>query len=321
MCLVKNHICRFIEERAPGVTGQIIAALLTEVSPPSEPAISKEVSAEWMSFPAIVERMRELGLLQEGRDPVRERDKIRHALDLLTVASKESFVRKRIVNIGDVQGGAAAATGSGRGRRGNSAAARTVPTGAVTSAQVEQFRIEWRVVRKVLADTWTSQLIRDQFGLRIFKLLSEGSPPQRMEEAHILSACMIPPQEGREVLNEMVRRGIVSWQEVPRTGSTLLVASFWLYYVDHRRIESTLLWSVMQSILNLRVRFRVECAKNLPLESRQESLSKKERRVLNEGRRAEDILERAFLVLATSLVDSSRVDGAARSNAMHSTQR
>merc|ERR1712048_194842 len=102
-----------------------------------------------------------------------------------------------------------------------------------------------------------------------------------------------------EILNEMCRRSIVHWQEVPKSASTPNnnISLFWLYYVDRSRLKQQLLWNVYQSILNLRVRFRVETARVLPLESRRDSLNQKERKALNEGRRIEDVLERSFLVL------------------------
>lgn len=153
-------------------------------------------------------------------------------------------------------------------------------------------------------ETATSQLIQDQFGtagLRMFNLLNEGKPPQKMEEAQIFSTCMVPPQEGRVILNDMVRRGIVQWQEIPKNATLPIISSYWLFYTDPRRLQSVLLWNVTRSILNLRVRFRIEMQRGAPLESRRDSLTKVERLRLKAGRRSEDILERSFLVMSTAL--------------------
>eukprot|EP00913_Durusdinium_trenchii_P018203 g17101.t1 len=62
-----------------------------------------------------------------------------------------------------------------------------------------------------------SQLIRDRFGqvgLRIFNLLQEGDPPQKLEENHIFNICMIPLQEGREILQSMVKHSVLNLQQV-----------------------------------------------------------------------------------------------------------
>merc|ERR1712060_944728 len=96
-------------------------------------------------------------------------------------------------------------------------------------------------------------------GLRIFNLLNERWPPQRLEDKDIFQTRMVPHEEGREVLNEMVCRHMVSWQEVPRSAASstsTLASSFWLYYVDPRRVDLALVQNSIQAILNMRVRFR-----------------------------------------------------------------
>merc|ERR1711953_637583 len=113
---------------------------------------------------------------------------------------------------------------------------------------------------------------------------------------------MIPDWKGREILHKMALHQFINWQEVPRTSTLPLNSSHWLYYVDPNRVEQAILQSVMQAVLNLRVRFRVESAKIAPLVSRGNHLTAQERSLLHEGFRTEDILERSFLVLNTALV-------------------
>lgn len=300
LCMCKSLLCRVVEDRVNGHASQVLASILTAVQPgecsAEKPAEGKGVSVQYMSLEAVEQKMRDLGYHQPGRDPHREREKLRKVLDLLS-AHKDSLVSRRRV-AGPPSGGKAAEKGNG----GSSAdAVRRVVEGGGEC----EWAVDWHAARRLLLSTTTAQLIRDQFGpfgLRIFNLLNERNPPQKLEEKDIFSTCMVPPEEGREVLNAMVQRCVVSWQEVPRSANTPLSASYWLYYVDRKRVEMTMLQSVMQASLNLRVRFAAESVAVEPLESRRDSLSARERAALNEGRRIEDILERSFLVLDAALL-------------------
>jgi len=300
LCMCKSLICRVVEERTNSHAAQVLTTIMTAVQPNSadadKPAEGRGVSVQYMSLEAVEQKMKDLGHHQQGRDPEREREKLRKVLDLLS-AHKDSLVSRR-----RVAGPPSSFKAVKKDNRGSAAdAVRRVVEGA---AQCE-WAMDWQGARRLLLSATTSQLIRDQFGtlgLRIFNLLKERNPPQKLEEKDIFSICMVPPEEGREVLNAMVQRCVVSWQEVPRSPNTPLSASYWLYYVDRRRVELTMLQSVLQAALNLRVRFASESAAVEPLESRRDSLSARERAALHEGRRIEDILERSFLVLDAAVL-------------------
>merc|ERR1719203_1060045 len=127
-------------------------------------------------------------------------------------------------------------------------------------------------------------------GLRMFNLLSQRKPPQRLEDKEIFNSCMVPEAEGRILLHKMVTHGVIDTQEVPKSESSTFKMNFWLYYIDVHRLQLAILEIVVQSILNMRVRFRVENSKVAPLESRRTSLTARELATLNEGCRVEDVL-------------------------------
>eukprot|EP00933_Yihiella_yeosuensis_P022666 TRINITY_DN17815_c0_g1_i2.p1 TRINITY_DN17815_c0_g1~~TRINITY_DN17815_c0_g1_i2.p1 ORF type:complete len:120 (+),score=18.55 TRINITY_DN17815_c0_g1_i2:302-661(+) len=108
---------------------------------------------------------------------------------------------------------------------------------------------------------------------------------------------MIPQAEGREILYAMLKNSVIRSQQLARSSDGAVAQSYWLYYIDHKHLMKTLHDNAMQAMLNIRVRFRKESALVVPLESRANSLTAKERIALRDGRRKEDILERAFLVL------------------------
>mmetsp|Transcript_24272 Transcript_24272/g.61859 ORF Transcript_24272/g.61859 Transcript_24272/m.61859 type:complete len:600 (+) Transcript_24272:108-1907(+) len=323
LAVFKGLICRLIEERIDSHAAQVITALLTAVRPKER---GSGVDADFLRFPQIEKRMLDLGFKNAGRDPKREQAQLLERLSLLA-AHKDGLLKRRSVTgpapvsfapapIADLDADiapASAAAGPGKRRRGPVGAAAAVPVvsggarhgGDQPPVVMLEWCIDWGTVKKLLTNATTSQIIRDQFGtegLRMFNLLRESSPPQKLEDKQIFEVCFVQPLEGREILNEMVRRSIVNWQEVPRGGGAPLTASFWLYYVDLRRLNASLLWNVLQAMLNLRVRFRLEVDKGRLLESRQGSLTKKEIHALKEGRRKEDIIERSFLVLDAALL-------------------
>mmetsp|Transcript_104689 Transcript_104689/g.207993 ORF Transcript_104689/g.207993 Transcript_104689/m.207993 type:complete len:566 (+) Transcript_104689:113-1810(+) len=296
LCMCKSLICRVVEERVNGHAAQVLTSILTAVQPGESSAENRGVSVQYMSFEAVEQKMRDLGHHQPGRDPEREREKLRKVLDLLS-AHKDSLVSRR-----HVAGPTSNFKAAEKGSSGSTAdAVRRVVDGGPQC----EWAVDWHGARRLLLSSTTSQLIRDQFGpfgLRIFNLLNERNPPQKLEEKDIFNICMVPPEEGRAVLNAMVQSCVVSWQEVPRSANTPLSASYWLYYVDRRRVELTMLQSVLQAALNLRLRFAAESAVVEPLESRRDSLSARERAALNEGRRIEDTLERSFLILDAAVL-------------------
>jgi len=335
LSICKNLLVRVVSERVTPYAGQVLAVLLSSVRPRSaskdqddpRAEVDQKVDVGYMQFQQIESKMKELGFTQPGRDPVREREKLRKALDLLS-AHTDGLLRKRstrsegyevMIPEGPLKGRWFRCTITANGKKQGTKDVQVAEPEIVAEftnvppqvmrrtrdSEMVEWGVEWVGARRLINNVAISQLLRDQFGtvgLRIFNLLNERSPPQKMEEKDICSTCMVPPSEGREVLNEMVRRFIIYWQEVPKSANTPLSASLWLYYVDRRRVKLALLQNAVQALLNLRIRFRVESAKVVPLEARQDSLTAKERADLKAGRRVEDVLERSFLVLDTAIL-------------------
>lgn len=139
-----------------------------------------------------------------------------------------------------------------------------------------------------------------------------------------MSTCMISVEEGREVLNKMARRGVVKWQEVPKSATAPLAASFWLYYVDPYSVWVLMLKNFLQAVLNLRICGRKWSARLAPLEEADAlsrtaarlaarhgagagsatttGLGPQEKKMLHDGRRVEDALERSCLSLEVALL-------------------
>lgn len=271
LCVYKNLLCRVVEEQVDEAAGQVMMALMASVTPDSGDSITESP----MSIDAILARYQGL-FPQSGRDPAKIRERLRHSLEVLV--HKEKFLRQI------------------------TSKARQTNQGEDTEWLVDTTRCA-QVLRRLAL----SQLIRERFGavgLRIFNLLQDGHPPQKLEENHIFNVCMIPLQEGREILQAMVRHSVLQLQQVARSSDGAVANSVWLYYVDLRRVLASTEDLVLNAILNLRIRFRSENARIMPLESRSNSLTAKERQLLRDGRRGEDLLERAFLVLDAVLLVS-----------------
>lgn len=277
LALCKNLVMRLIEERVNQYAAQVAGALLSAVTLGNE----GRVTVEFLNLAQVESRMREMGTWAMAQDPEKQREKIRRCLEALT-AHSDSLVRRRVVQV--VAAGPAAGG----------------------MAEEQQWSALWEKAKRSLVKFIKAQLIRDEFGQpghRMFNFLVAKSPPQKYEDKDIFDACMVSPQEGREILNNMVRSHFVHWQEVPKGGANPQpYSSFWLYYVDIPRAEAAMTQNAMQAMLNLRVRFRVESKRTAPLETRVKSLTPMERIKLQNGRRCEDILERSFLVLDSVLL-------------------
>lgn len=305
LAVYKSTVVRIVEERRNPKTAQVVNALLEFVKVTE----NGSVSSDWKNFGNIESKMHETGAHKEGRDPVRERDELRKVLDSLSV-NQSGLVKVRRVKT-SAHAVRSQDAGNGDDEPPNQLK-RSRPS--VLAAQlrgemgeIPEWCLSWKEAKKLVVGATTSQLVRDQFGaigFRIYNQLCEKTPPQKLDEKEIFQSCMVPQPEGREILNSMVRRGILRWQEVPRSASSPLIHSFWLYYVDLHRVNAVLLQTALKMILSLRVRFRVQNAKMLPLESRASSggLTPQDRTKLRVGRVHEDILERSWLTMDMAIM-------------------
>lgn len=292
LCLVKNLLCRIIEERTnQPFAGKVLAALLTSVRPAET---GNRVNTDYMTLQDIKARMREMGLIEaQGRDHKTDEDaqKLIRYLNLLGPENRGQPEEEGVRLLK---------------RRYLRSTATAV--GGPPSEDCAAWAVDWSYASKTLMNAVTSHLIRDQFGVsgfRIFNLLNERTPPQKLEEAQIFRSCMLAHDTGREILNQMCRRHILQWQEVAKGGGARdqpMYGSFWLYYVDRKHVEMSVMHDVLQAILNLRVRFRTEVQKTVHLEGRPRSLTSGERSTLLKSYRSQDVLERSFLVLDSVLL-------------------
>eukprot|EP00929_Paragymnodinium_shiwhaense_P012373 TRINITY_DN11944_c0_g1_i1.p1 TRINITY_DN11944_c0_g1~~TRINITY_DN11944_c0_g1_i1.p1 ORF type:complete len:562 (-),score=129.95 TRINITY_DN11944_c0_g1_i1:155-1840(-) len=294
LCVYKQMACSIFEDKIHTYAAKILSAMLTFV----KLSENRGIETDWVPFPVVEQRVREVGGFRVGGDPARDRERLRNALNFLS-AQRDSVFKQRKVqkppgydSMGDDE---------------TLASAKKRRLAAGEESEMAEFRLEWPAVQKLCVQPVISQLIRDRFGpvgLRIYNLLTDREPPQKLEERDIFSTCMVSVDVGRPLLNAMVRARLVNWQEVPKQAAVPLVASFWLHYVDPKRAEGALLLTAMQSILNLRISLRHQTAKVAPLESRSNtgSLTADERRLLHTGRKQEDTLERSFLVLDSVLL-------------------
>lgn len=263
LCLRKSALCRLVEEQTSEQAAAAMHAMLHWVVPNQS---GEGVTSSYANLDQIYQKS--AGLLKaEGRDPSRVKEKLRGSLDLLA-KHKDQVLRKRVA--------------------------------AIKESDMSEWIVDWDRACECLRSMALSQFIRDRFGkigLRIFNLLLEESPPQRLEEAYIFKVCMIPMLDGRELLQSMAKNSVLSWQQVARSSDGAVANSVWLYYVDIRRMVPSMLDLAYNAMLNLRIRFRAESARVAPMESRALSLGSRARQSLRQGRRVEDLLERSFLLL------------------------
>ena len=263
LCLRKTALCRLVEEQSSEHAAMAMHAMLHWVVPNQS---GEGVTSNYANLEQVYQK--NVGLLKaEGRDPSRVKEKLRSNLDMLA-KHQDQILRKRVA--------------------------------AIKESDMSEWIVDWDRACECLRRMALSQFIRDRFGklgLRIFNLLLEESPPQRLEEAYIFKACMIPMLDGRELLQSMAKNSVLCWQQVARSSDGAVANSVWLYYVDIRRMVPSMLDLAYNAMLNLRVRFRAESARVAPMESRALSLGSRARQSLRQGRRVEDLLERSFLLL------------------------
>lgn len=315
MCLCKDVVCRLVEETHGATVAQVLHCVLHGVS--RTPNDDLAVAVQWLTFTQVEARSKELGFFALSRDVVREREKLNKALTFLKSQSDHLITERQSAAPPSLTASSSAGRAKGKGRSNpKTAAAAQAENDVVETAR--EWCVEWESVRRVLVKAVSSRYIRDQFGvsgLRIFNLLNDRWPPQKLEEQQIFNTCMVPAEVGREVLYRMCCRHILKWQEVPKTQISL-TASFWLYHVDPYSVWMVMLKNYMQTVLNIRISLRRTSARLAPLEEAARfagvqadaggrgpasatttGLGPQERRTLLAGRQLEDALERSFISL------------------------
>lgn len=314
--LCKNLLLRYIEESLDqgSECARVVSALMEGVRLKGSAENPSEVWVQHLKVKEIVEIYSNSFLVGQADESSRHskeeiEKQIRKLLELMY--NQSGLVKKRIpLEQPEAVPIANATPPRSRARKkvnDGEANGAIVPSHENFQQYLSEWAIEWGATRKILWKQTTSNLIREQFGvigLRIFNLLAEEDVPQKYEERDICQICMIPANNGREILNKMVQKNLVSWQEVPRTtsASSSIGNSLWLYYINRKRVDRVLQAMILKGMLNLRIRFGVEHGKTEKLENRRQGLNEELREELQRGRQAEDILERGYLTLDAAML-------------------
>jgi hypothetical protein len=151
-------------------------------------------------------------------------------------------------------------------------------------------------------------------GHRIFELLLHSG--QKLEATHIADICAISREEALKYLHIFSKDGLAVAQEVPKVSvgasatsagglsavMRAVASSFWLYSIETDRVKNITISLVMQSIINLRRRFRHEVLRLCKIEDRAGVPTEAQDAYLERVHDAQDTMEAAAINLVSSLV-------------------
>lgn len=193
--LCKDIIVRVVEDRQPLFVAQVFRCALDGIKlSPSEDTHHLQVSTEWMRFPQLEAKTKEMGFVPAGGDPKRQRDQLQKALTILSV-SQDQLLKMRhapLIHEGAASRATTRKRGSAAARAAAAkAAAEAAPLADGSEADTKEWAVEWENVRRALVKAVTSRYMKDQFGVnghRIYNLLTDRSPPQKLEATRTWSS-------------------------------------------------------------------------------------------------------------------------------------
>lgn len=139
----------------------------------------------------------------------------------------------------------------------------------------------------------------EALGGSIFRLLLQH---HRLEEKQVIELSTAPKQKVRAVLTAMLKRGLVSLQEVPKTPDRHPSRTFYLWGVPSEQVSRCLLDSFCGSWANVRLRLAAETAKIKAVHDKidlngSDSLNESEVEQFNKWKRADDRMQHSLLQL------------------------
>nr|AOE43193.1 RNA polymerase III subunit [Coremiostelium polycephalum] len=150
-------------------------------------------------------------------------------------------------------------------------------------------------------------IVRQKFGengLRVFKLLLIKN---LLEPLTIAKMAMIPIKECKTLLFNMMDKGIIRLQEVPRSNDHFANRTFYLFFVDLPSLLQTLTEDIFKGIFNARERLKSELDPHRELIAKMEKLpedhyTEDQTRIVKKVQRIVEILETVVLNLDNDLL-------------------
>lgn len=97
-----------------------------------------------------------------------------------------------------------------------------------------------------------------RFGSEGFRIMSCLLYKGILDQKQIAEYCMIPVKDARELLYRMMRSGFVRMLDIPKTADHAPSRAFFLWDVEMERIKDEIRSQILQTALNLLLRYRHE---------------------------------------------------------------
>lgn len=102
------------------------------------------------------------------------------------------------------------------------------------------------------------RIITSRFGVEGYRIINCLLYRGILDQKQIAEICMIPVKDARELLYRMMKFGFVRMLDVPRTADHAPSRAFFLWDVEMERIKDEIRGQIMQTSLNLLLRYKHE---------------------------------------------------------------
>ncbi|KAK5576416.1 hypothetical protein RB653_007559 [Dictyostelium firmibasis] len=127
-----------------------------------------------------------------------------------------------------------------------------------TSSELGAYQVNVGNIIGIIKQKMVESIIKQKFGdngLRVFKLLLIKN---LLEPKQIAELAMIPPNECKALLFNMMQKNIIRLQEIPRSSDHFANRTFYLFFVDLPTIIATFTEDIFKAIYNTRERLKSE---------------------------------------------------------------
>ncbi|KAM9991507.1 hypothetical protein ACTFIZ_004904 [Dictyostelium cf. discoideum] len=127
-----------------------------------------------------------------------------------------------------------------------------------SSSELGAYQVNVGNIIGIIKQKMVESIIKQKFGdngLRVFKLLLIKN---LLEPKQIAELAMIPPNECKALLFNMMQKNIIRLQEIPRSSDHFANRTFYLFFVDLPTIIATFTEDIFKAIYNTRERLKSE---------------------------------------------------------------
>lgn len=125
--------------------------------------------------------------------------------------------------------------------------------GGSGSGGMREFVVEFGKYSVELKKALVARIIREKYGIEAARVVRVLMHKGRLDEKHLAKFAMMTSKDSRELCLKLVASKILELQEIPKTNDRQPSRTFYLFFVDFRKLVLNFLFMIRKSQTNLMI--------------------------------------------------------------------